>query len=526
MRYTHFAVCLLLILTAIPAAVSAQDATRVTVESYSAANSVSGPGAGTSTFNNAGGYVSNYTLHSAWGNEKSEFSFDMAGRYTADPTVDPTLYSFTNLRLRMAGSGRVFNAGDTFESFSQYSLSSGLKGLSYKMNEGSTTAPAVTFVYGYAYPRWDGFNPSQDTRSMKRLVYGANVRKSLSPYFTAGLSLVRSDDSDRVYASDTLYDTDAYSFDWEYKPIPAVSIRGESCLADTTLSPGGAADSQSGGSAHRVVFSGDNGVVRLTSEYERVSPGFYSSMGSASRDREKVKVRWRQKMSSKQTVQYGLLWFRDNLSNNKAYTTDHYRPEIGYTFRNVFNRRSSSADVNLMLDRSYGGGNSVTNSYLTLGYRDRFGNYDADFNVGYTNYDSKLQSHSREYVYNTAIGSRTTRGNTIVRPSLNLGGSTISDELTDLVDQMWNYSMGLVVEVPSSSFRSALNIGQNKLTRDAGNGSAKWYGTLDLRYKPKWLEQYNGDSIYIRAFINDYNYSVDTNNFRESGIVGGLNLLY
>jgi len=506
---------------------TADEEMRITTETSLISNQVTGNGRASSTLTPATNTVNTFGIYNNVSGETSQFYFNAAGRYTDDPRNDPEMYSLTNVQVRMSRDAHSLAVGDTFESFSQYSLSSALKGLSYKFKANGESAPEMTFVYGYAYPRWDSFNSSGPTRAIKRRAYGARVTRPFTQYFKAGLNYLSSDDSDRVDTFDPLYDTNTMALDWEYRPLANVSIRGENCYARSDVNPSlGAVTNTAKGSAHRVVFEGTTETVRLLAEYERVSPGFITLLGSATPDREKVKLRWRQKYSPSKTVTYGLLMFRDDLSLQKAYRTNHFRPEVAIALKNIFNRQYSYADLSYRFDRAFGGGPGQSNQFVNVGYRDRFGPYDADFNIGFTDYYSRARSESNEYVYNASISTRQTRGETVVRPVLYMGGSTISDELRSLTDQIWEISGGINVDVPKSNFSSSLKIGQNKLLSGASDNSTKLFGNLSLYYRPRQLARYNAGQLFLRVYVNDYSYGNYFNDFRETSVVGGLNLQY
>lgn len=66
-------------------------------------------------------------------------------------------------------------------------------------------------------------------------------------------------------------------------------------------------------------------------EYERVSTKFFTLVGSATPDREKVKGTWRYKATKNVTTNLGFLWFHDNLDGTKTQdTTNYYKPRSRY----------------------------------------------------------------------------------------------------------------------------------------------------------------------------------------------------
>ena len=517
-----------LVLIICSAAANAQSETRITMESSSNSNSITGPGSDASSLTGAANYFSTLSIHSDNSNEINQFSFDMSGKYADDPRSDPSLFSFTNFTMKFAGPNTALSLGDTFDSFSQYSLSSALKGLSYKLGGKENDKQEITFVYGYAYPRWDNFRNSSDLQAVKRQAYGAKIKKGLSQYFTSGLSYIRSHDSDRVTAADQLFDSDVVALDWEYKPFEGASIMGESAWSGTSQSPAaGAVDIDSKGTAHRLAFEGQGGPIRLSAEYERISPGFESVMGSSTPDREKVKIRWREKRSAKTSLTYGLLWFKDNLSGQKANTRNNWRPEVALTLKNVLGRQYAYTDLSYKLDRQYGDTQGTTNHFTNLGYNDRFGIWDSNTNFGFTKYGTTLGGQdSNEFTYNTAVSTRVTRGNTILKPSLSLGGWTASDELADETDRIYEVGLGLGVDLPKRNITSTFKIGKHKLLKGnaIADDSSKFFANATVYTRAAWLS--NGGRLFLRWQYNDFSYTNGTRDFTESGFTAGVNAQY
>ena len=527
MKY-RFLIYLLPLLLICSAAVNAQDGTRITMESFSNSNAITGPGSGASSLTGSSNYFSSLSIHSDSGNETNKFSFDMSGKYADDPRTDPSMFSFTNINMKFAGPNTVLNLGDTFDSFSQYSLSSALKGLSYKLGGNESDNQEITFVYGLAYPRWDNFRNSTDLQAIKRQAYGAKLKKGLSQYFTSGFSYIRSHDSDRITPADQLTDGGVFAWDWEYKPVEGARITGESAWSGATLSPAaGAADVDSKGTAHRVAFEGQGGPVRLSVEYERVSPGFESVMGSSTPDREKVKVRWREKKSARTSLTYGILWFKDNLSGQKDSTRNSWRPEVALTLKNLMGRPYGITDLSYKLDKQYGGPQGTTNHFTNLGYNDRFGMWDSNTNLGFTKYGTTLGGQDTgEFTYNTAVSTRVTRGNTILKPSLSLGGWTASDELADVTDRIYEVALGMGVDLPKRNISSTFKLGKHKLLKgDAlADDTSKLFASATIYTRAAWLQ--NGARVYLKWQYNDFSYTNGVRNFTESGFTVGVNTQY
>lgn len=509
-----------------PGGVLAENEFHLSNEFSVTANDVSGPGASQSSLTDGTRYLEVFNLFGSGRLGEYDYNFTLGAKATDDDRNDINGLSLTNLQGRLTNKVHTLTLGDTFESFSQYALNTAVKGGSYKFTpEGGL--PEVTLVYGVAYSRWDNF---WDIDAIDRRVTGARIRQNFGADFQAGFSAVRSDDRDRVMDQDQI-DNRTYTLDWEYRPIPGLTIQGESSWADGSVDSASGPDSEIGGSAHKLTAIGDGDPSRVTLEYERVSPDYQTVAGSATPDREKAKAKWRYKYAKEVTITTGFLWYHDNLDGDKDYRTDHYKPEVTVGLKRLFGRQYAAADISYKLDRAVSSAVHSSDHFFTLGYRDRFGVFDSDTNLGYTFYDANrsVERQDKEFTYNTSLSSRHTAGIFVLKPGLYLGGWTRNDELSDDTDQIYEYSASLGVDVPAWQVTSNIKVGENRLEKDAGTDSAKTFANLNVYWRPEKLAGIQG-MLFMRAFVNDYRYDPSlaggSQDFRENSLTAGLNLQF
>lgn len=481
-------------------------------------NDVGGHGSDQSSLSEGLRYLDILNLYGNGDLADIAYSFNLGGKATDDPRNDSETFSLTTLGARFIRGSHTLSLGDTFESFSQYSLNSSVKGASYRYANPDNLLPDVTLLYGLAYARWDNM---WGVDAVERQVMGMRVQQTITPDAWVAVNGVHAMDHVRVHDG-SLYRNTVYSLDWEYRPIPGLTIRGESALAGATEDLADDEDIETDGCAHKIEAIGDGGPSRVTLEYERVSPDFVTVMGSATADREKFKGRWRYKYSRTLTMKLGFLWYRNNLEGDKAYRTDHYKPEIGLTVRRLFKRRYAVADVTYKFDRASGDERSSSDHYVTIGYRDRFGMFDSDTNLGVTFYDTRDARDDREFTYNTTLSTRYTAGSWILKPSLMAGGWTLDDELEDTNDQIWEYALGLGIDVPRAKVTASVKFGQNLLQKESGTDSRKAFARLNIFYRPQFLSRLNYGMLYLRAFVNDFDYSDNDRCFRETSVTLGI----
>jgi hypothetical protein len=462
-----------------------------------------------------------------------DYNFNIGARFTDDRNTDIQTFLLTHLQAGLTNNVHTLNFGDTFQSFSQYALSTSVKGGSYRFSKESSNLPDLVFIYGFANPRWDNFKgigQSQDDVLMRE-VAGGRISRSFFNDLQAGFSVVNSSDHDRISPWDELSDVLSCTLDWEYAPIYGLTIKGESSYSDAVISPTtDEADIKVNGHAHKLTAIGDGGPSRVLLEYERISPEYETVVGFATPDREKIKAKWRYKFLPRQFVSTGFLWYRDNLDDRLAFSTNHYKPEISLMSKRVLGRPYAVTDVSYKLDIARKNIDDISrvNHIVNINYRDRFNIIDADANLGFTSYDATeaLREKSIEYLYNTSFSSRFYSDDFILKPSVNLGGWTSDRELENTTDQIYEYALGLGFDIPDKKITSNIKMGHNKLVKDEGEDSSKMFGRMDIYYRPRFLSALDYGALFLRAYVNDYKYDTGGYDFRETSITTGLNIRF
>lgn len=490
-------------------------------------NNISGPGSASSSLTEGLNYLNTLGVNAFGKIDDFDYTLNVGGKATDDPMNDVKHLSLTSLSMRATDQVHAVTAGDTFESFSQYSLSSAIKGLSYRFHNATAKSPEFTVVYGMAYPRWDNVWQDADTKSIQRQAGAARIAYNFTPDFDAGFSFLSSTDDERVLNS-SLYDNRVYELDAQYRPIPGLTLKGETAFNNTTESTApGTADLMYHGNALKLEAIGDGGPSRVTLEYERVTPDFITLLGSSTADREKFKANWRYKYDKNIKFKFAFLWYRNNLDGQLSQgTTDHYKPEVGVTIKKLFDRQYATADLGYKIDsRELSTGTDVDH-IIDLNYRDRLGIVDTNTNLGYTTYDFPGGATNKQYTYNMSLSSRHTSGQFILKPSVYLGGWTAKDELSDSTDRLYEYSAGLGFDVPEMKITSNIKAGKNKLEKDqsTADDSLRFFANMNVYYRPEFLAQFNQGMLFLRGNLNDFNYTTDTRDFRESSITAGITI--
>lgn len=494
-------------------------------------NTVSGPGAANSALTEGTSYLEVLGFSGRGRADELNYDFYIGGQMTDDPSYDTRRYSLVNFSLNADTPQQAISLGDTFQSFSQYTLTTSLKGGAYTFKGGNSPwMPKVTALYGLAAPRWDSIWGGRDTRTIDRHVYGTRVAFETSPIFSVGFNLVGLNDNKPTQAFDRVYDdSQVYAMDIHYRPIPGLFLFSETAFNDVRVGTGASNDREKlKGYAVKLSAIGDEDPSRVIIEYERIDPEFDNPLGSATADREKFKVGWRYKFNRDVQMHTNMLWFRDNLNYQRAVgRTDYYRPEIAADWRRPFNRRYGA--IRLSYSKTIArreGANTKNDDLINLNYRDRFGVIDTDTNLGYSLYrnESGAERKNNEVLYNTVLRSRFSTGMFILRPAIYLGGWNQRDELAANNDRYYQYSVGLGIDVPAARVTSNLRVGRNELIKEVGDDSSKFFGNVAIYWRPAFMDFLDHGMLFVQGFINDFDFTTNSRNFQENSITAGFTI--
>lgn len=502
-------------------------------------NSISGPGASQSSLTSGFRHLNDLNVY---GNgdmpDQWSYTYNAGLKATDDKSNDPSSFSLTNMNSRFTNRIHSINLGDTFESMSQYSLNTSLKGISYRFKKDDAAIPEVSFVSGLAYPRWDNaFAFGSGTYDVTdRFVWGAKMRKNATDKLWLGASVVGVRDTTRLLPTMQQYDPSyVYSADLEYKPIRGLTLKGEvaHAVASSTANEDAASITETG-NTYKLQAIGDGGPSRVVLDYERISPDFVTLVGSATPDREKAKGKWRYKPTKDVSTNLGLLWFHDNLNGEKAQgTTYHYKPETGVTLKKLMDRRYSVVDLSYKFDYAERDHESVkADNIANVNYRDRYGFIDSDLNFGYIAYNgwSATRTRADEFTYNANISSRHSFDSVVVSPSLYLGSWSSSDELADTTDRIYETAAGVGLDFPNQNVTSNFRGGWNKLLKDGGDDSTKLFFNATAYWRAPFLAkilQTDQGTIFARFLVNDFAFTtVPSRDYRENSGVVGCNIMF
>ncbi|MEF3279795.1 MAG: hypothetical protein K6357_02360 [Elusimicrobiota bacterium] len=313
-------------------------------------NDITGEGKGSSSLTEGWNYIDVLNINGSGRKDNISYNYNLGVKFTDDKRNDVKNISLMNITGSFKKGYNLITAGDIFESFSQYSLASSLKGASYKFLKEESKLPEITAIFGHTYPRWDSYFKDPDTRVLKRQAYGLKLKENLGD-FNLGVNYLNTKDIELMSESEK-YDSSNYSLDLKYNPFAGLELTGEYARSDTDEK---ISNKSFKGDAYRFEFVGDADPSRITIEYENVEPDYLSLLGSAVSDRRKVKARWRYKYSKMTTINAGVLWYRDNLENQKTDTTYTIRPDISIGIKKIFARRQYSyVNFSYKFDRKYG----------------------------------------------------------------------------------------------------------------------------------------------------------------------------
>ncbi|HWQ61387.1 MAG TPA: hypothetical protein VN521_03700 [Negativicutes bacterium] len=497
---------------------------KITSEYTFTNNNVSGPGQAASSLSRGSHFADVLTFD--WNNtvNGNGLSLNFTLNLTDDSTVDPKRLSLTNFLLNYASPTHNAAFGDVAGSFSPYSLSGSVKGLSYRYQNEAQTGPEISFIYGSQYARWDNFwDNDPATQSTPRMVGAARVKQQVADGLTVGMNFVRTHDRWRLNDYTTLYDTRVWSSDWEYKPTPFWTHSGEFARSVSGEAATGAGYAKYTGSAVRFTSVMEKGQSRFDAEYERVTPYFLTLAGSAGVDREKLKTGWRDRLGLGSTYHVTAYWDRNNLAGQLTASDQNINYEAGVTFRQAFGRENGAFDISLVRNREHD--TATTNKLdktLNFNYKDNFHGIDTDATVGYTRTDNAAAASQYSWTHNLTLSGNLVRGKTTIVPTLTIAHNkqAYSDFSSRVMTR--EYSLGFTVNYESGDTLSLTGGWKNADYYALADNSNNWFANLNWTFKPAFLKALGATSMYVKVGINDYRYTTSSRNYRENSVATGV----
>ncbi|MDD5022438.1 MAG: hypothetical protein PHR82_09980, partial [Endomicrobiaceae bacterium] len=278
------------------------------------------------------------------------------------------------------------------------------------------------------------------------------------------------------------------------------------------------------GNAFKLEIIGDQDPSRVVLGYERVNPEFETLLGSAISDRERASARWKYKWTSDTTFDTRFTWYRNSL-NDTSNSTNNYKPEVGINIKKIFDRRYSNLNFNVKLDQKNSSVNNTSDYFVNLGYRDRFIGLDVDAGTGFTSYNvDKNTTDTLDYSGRISVSTRKSFDKFILKPSVNASSNYIDDNINNTTDKIFEYSVGLGVDLPDSKLTSNFKFGQNILKASAGDDAESLFVNAGVYYQPSSFFGIKDCTIFTRVMMNDFAFQTDTRNFNEKSISMGISI--
>lgn len=488
-------------------------------------NDISGPGRSSSSLTDGTNYIETLNIYTKGTGDDFSYMFNIGGRTTNDKRQDSAEFALTSLKGHFTYQSHQLDAGDIFESYSQYSLDSALKGTSYKYYNEADELPNFAVVYGLAYARWENVWDGYGLSAVKRQVFGGDISHDINPVLTTGLSVIHSDDSESVYSSDSLFENTIYALYLKYTPIPGLTINAESAYSDTTEDDwvGSLIDSYAG-NAQKLEIIGDGHPSRVVLKYERVSPKFKTLVGSAISDQERFNSSWRYHYSKTVTTQLGLLWMRNNI-NDSSQMIHIWQPSANISVRKLFDRKYANTSLSYKLERKKDNTLSTKNHFVALTHSDRYGSIDNSTSFGVNRFDTDNATRDQlDLTANTTFNTRIKKGAFIIKPMLSAGTFYYENQLDNGTNRVLQYSVGCGLDIPKKKIYSKVSVGQNRLHSYNQDNSYKWFSRFHIYYRPSFLGYLNHSTFSLRGAWNDYSFSTTSRDFVEKSVSIGINI--
>lgn len=404
----------------------------------------------------------------------------------------------------------MFSAGDIFADFSEYSLNNALKGL--RLNYYGENSMDIDIIAGINKSQWY-YLWDNDSNELKDTYHaGISIRKQLLPFFDARLNYVftNEDKARNALYSTKLYRTNVISLNWNYYPVSALRLYGESAYSNYYEKGHSTDDSW----AHKINLDVRGNNLRNRFVYERVDSDFYSPGGIVITDREKMEVR-NSYYLKKGEIYLNYVYYHDNLNDSKTATTYNHFPEAGFRYDGIFNRPTLSLDYNFRFNRRYADDSLLdTRDYTSiLSLSDRFGEYELrlTYTLDYINDDTATDDDSTLNSANIDISRRFIYENGMIMPSVFIYAEKTNGSSSDYSNI--NSGFRLNGEFDRLNFMFNYNIGH--LANTSSDDLTNTYVVCSLEYRLTDNGKYGRNIAGLKYSVNDNNYQTSSQDYKE-----------
>jgi len=171
---------------------------------------------------------------------------------------------------------------------------------------------------------------------------------------------------------------------------------------------------------------------------------------------------------------------------------------------------------------------SLANVYSSVGYSDElFKVLNSATDFGVTRADSFAKDKDKlDYTFKQSFGyTHSFSSNLTLKPTLNFGTSYTQDDITNDINKVYDYSLGLVFDLPKTRFTTNLKVGQNRFVSDRVDDSEQFYFNVTFNYRPENIFGWKTNAtVYLKALLNDFNFQTGNRNYRESVFTMGVTI--
>ena len=362
------------------------------------------------------------------------YEFDTEVRFTNNERIDTEDVSLKKLYFKRASPYTLFQMGDFFANFSQYSLNQNLKGAIFSLNETEDTPWDFSLIAGAYKPRWEYVLSDKADELKDTFFHGMRLGRKIGSWL-AHFNYVFTDESRLVDISTNTSRSTAeivhnhlWSIDWKFRPAGGLDFSGESAISKNHSTTNTNKDF---GYAHRARGRFRIKNLRSQFEYERTPSDFNTPGGSASSDRERYRIRNNYYLGEQELfANYTAYW--DNVQNTSSTTTKVKMPEVGMTLRNLLKRNTLSSTLRLRQRRRHRTDQSLderTDS-LSFSIEDRFGPFRPSFEYEYRRVNPRKDpndSGEKTHAFNLRLNSYHRKDAWTFRPTVSLRQETTKD---------------------------------------------------------------------------------------------------
>jgi hypothetical protein len=289
-------------------------------------------------------FTENIWLRSQGPWRSGKAGIELKGRWTNDSNIDSRIAKLQSLKTYYKDKIWYLQAGDTAASFNSFVYGGSLKGIkAIYSSPKKYRSFDYTLISGVRKSLWRELFKSVEGEKADKFIAAAEASykhaRAKTIRFSAAIAKDKSDSGDlnvtQAYQKGVAFGVESR---WRFNRY--ITLRSKAAYASGDRDTGDANGTQKATALYFKLLTKPTKKIRSNFTYERASSNFYSVVGHAKADNERITNLTRWRLSHRADIAFSLKASRDNLDGSKGAERKNLYESLLYTYKPKFLKKS------------------------------------------------------------------------------------------------------------------------------------------------------------------------------------------